>query len=464
MKINILDSSDDIPLRLTSTLNQVSLQVEVTELLLTIGLIFLLICISALVSGAEVAFFSLKKADLEEMQEHGDEKDLRVLKLLEKPKYLLAGLLIGNNLVNITIVILSYYLTFKQVNFGGSQVVVLFVQTIAVTFLLVMFGEVVPKVYASANNQKTTKTTAAFIVFMLWFFNPFSWFLVAGTDIIDKRFKQRTQQVSMDELNQAIEMTYDEAPENPEEKDILKGIVNFGNISVKQVMIPRQDIQAISMDMDFVSLKVTVAEWGYSRIPVYTESLDHIEGILYLKDLLAHMDELATFHWQSLLRKPFFVPEKKRIDDLFRDFQTKHTHMAIVVDEYGGCAGLITLEDVLEEIVGEINDEYDDDVENLLSKIDESTYLCLGKMQLQDLSKHIGFDTDVFEEIKGDADTLAGLILEIAGRIPGIDETISYEGYEFVVTEADSRRISTVRITVPKLKEGENGASDNQEI
>ena len=373
-----MDNSDDIPLRLTSTLQQVSLQVEVIELLLTIGLILLLVCISAIISGAEVAFFSLKKTDLEEMEEHGDEKDVRVLRLLEKPKELLAGLLIGNNLVNITIVILSYYLTFKQINFGGSQVLVLLIQTIAVTFLLVMFGEVVPKVYASANNQKTTKIFSGFIAFMLWVFKPFSWFLVVGTDLIDKRFKQKTQQVSMDELNQAIEMTYDETPENPEEKDILKGIVNFGNISVKQVMIPRQDIQAISMDMDYLSLKTTVSEWGYSRIPIYTESLDHIEGILYLKDLLAHMDESASFQWQSLLRKPFFVPEKKRIDDLFRDFQTKHTHMAIVVDEYGGCAGLITLEDVLEEIVGEINDEYDDEAENLLSKIDDNTYLCLG--------------------------------------------------------------------------------------
>ena len=459
-----MDNSDDIPLRLTSTLQQVSLQVEVIELLLTIGLILLLVCISAIISGAEVAFFSLKKTDLEEMEEHGDEKDVRVLRLLEKPKELLAGLLIGNNLVNITIVILSYYLTFKQINFGGSQVLVLLIQTIAVTFLLVMFGEVVPKVYASANNQKTTKIFSGFIAFMLWVFKPFSWFLVVGTDLIDKRFKQKTQQVSMDELNQAIEMTYDETPENPEEKDILKGIVNFGNISVKQVMIPRQDIQAISMDMDYLSLKTTVSEWGYSRIPIYTESLDHIEGILYLKDLLAHMDESASFQWQSLLRKPFFVPEKKRIDDLFRDFQTKHTHMAIVVDEYGGCAGLITLEDVLEEIVGEINDEYDDEAENLLSKIDDNTYLCLGKMQLQDLSKHIGFDTDVFEEIKGDADTLAGLILEIAGRIPGINESISFEGYEFVVTEADSRRISTVRITVPKPNEGETDAADTPEI
>lgn len=459
-----MDSSDDIPLRLTSTLGQVSLQVEVSELMLTIGLIILLIGVSAIISGCEVAFFSLKKTDLDELQENGGEKDKQVLRLLEKPKDLLAGLLIGNNLVNITIVILSYYLTFKQIKVEGSQVVLLLVQTITVTFLLVMFGEVVPKVYASANNQKTTKVFSGFIAIMLWFFKPFSWFLVIGTDLIDKRFKQKNQQVSMDELNQAIEMTYDETPDNPEEKDILKGIVNFGNISVKQVMIPRQDIQAISMDMDFVLLKTTVAEWGYSRIPVYTESLDHIEGILYLKDLLAHMGEVASFNWQSLLRKPFFVPEKKRIDDLFRDFQTKHTHMAIVVDEYGGCAGLITLEDVLEEIVGEINDEYDDETENLLSKIDESTFLCHGKMQLQDLSKQIGFDADVFEEIKGDADTLAGLILEIAGRIPGINETIIYEGYEFVVTEADSRRISTVRITIPKPNEGDNYESDTQEI
>lgn len=459
-----MDISDEVPQSLFTELLQITVQASTGELLISLAIIFGLLFVSALVSGAEVAYFSISRAQLDELSDSEQQQDKNVLVLLARPKELLAALLIGNNLVNVSIVIFSYYFTFNQFDFGEMIWVGFTLQTILVTFLIVMLGEVVPKVYATEHGLKMARFMSPWLKAMMWIFKPISWLLVQGTDLIDRRFKQQNQQVSIDELNQAIEMTYEEEPENPDEKDILKGIVNFGNISVKQVMIPRQDIKAIEFETDFHALKALVTDWGYSRIPIYRESLDHLEGILYLKDLLGHLEESADFAWQHLLRKPFFVPEKKRIDDLFRDFQTKHTHMAIVVDEYGGCSGLITLEDVLEEIVGEINDEYDEEEERQLTQIDERTYVCMGKIQLQELSKHTGFDVDVFEEVLGEADTLAGLILEIAGRIPEINEHLSYNGYEFVVTEADARRVKTVQISFPAESIDQSKGGDSFEM
>lgn len=444
-----MDSPDGNPQPFLAQFMQITLQAEAGEIAISVGIILVLLLISALISGSEVAFFSINRQQLNELEESEVEADKRIVSIIQRAKELLATLLIANNLVNITIVILSYFLTFKQFDFSSFPVLGFVIQTFVVTFLIVMFGEVVPKVYATENNLKMARKMSGLVNFSMTILKPMSWVLVQGTDLIDRRFKQYAQQVSIDELNQAIEMTYDEVPENPEEKGILKGIVNFGNISVKQVMVPRQDIKAIDIDQNFTELKAQVIDWGYSRVPVYKDSLDRLEGILYLKDLLLKLDQPADYNWHALLRKPFFVPEKKRIDDLFRDFQTKHTHMAIVVDEYGGCAGLITLEDVLEEIVGEINDEFDEEEESQLTQIDERTYVCLGKISLQDLSKNVGFDMTAFEEEMGEADTLAGLILEIAGRIPELNEQISYNGYDFVVKEADDRRIKTVQITIP---------------
>ena len=459
-----MDSPDGNPHSLFAQLMQITLQAEAGEIALSIGIIFVLLFISALISGSEVAYFSINRQQLNELEDSEQEADKRIVAIIQKAKELLATLLIANNLVNITIVILSYYLTFRQFDFSSFPVLGFVIQTFVVTFLIVMFGEVVPKVYATENNLKMARKMSGIIGFSMTVLKPMSWVLVQGTDLIDRRFKQYAQQVSIDELNQAIEMTYEEVPENPEEKDILKGIVNFGNISVKQVMVPRNDIKAIDIDQDFTQLKAQVIDWGYSRVPVYKESLDHLEGILYLKDLLLKLDEPESYNWRDLLRKPFFVPEKKRIDDLFRDFQTKHTHMAIVVDEYGGCAGLITLEDVLEEIVGEINDEFDEEEESQSNQIDERTYVCMGKISLQDLSKNVGFDMEAFEEVMGEADTLAGLILEIAGRIPEINEQISYNGYDFIVTEADARRIKTIQITVPGEANQADANGDQSEI
>jgi putative hemolysin len=459
-----LDSPDGKPHTLFAQLMQITLQAEAGEIALSIGIILILLFISALISGSEVAFFSINRQQLNELEDSELEADKRIVGIIQRAQELLATLLIANNLVNITIVILSYYLTFRQFDFSTFPVLGFVIQTFVITFLIVMFGEVVPKVYATENNLKMARKMSGIVNFSMIVLKPMSWVLVQGTDLIDRRFKQYAQQVSIDELNQAIEMTYEEVPENPEEKDILKGIVNFGNISVKQVMVPRQDIKAIDVDQNFTQLKAQVIDWGYSRVPVYKESLDHLEGILYLKDLLLKLDEPEHYNWRDLLRKPFFVPEKKRIDDLFRDFQTKHTHMAIVVDEYGGCAGLITLEDVLEEIVGEINDEFDEEEESQLNQIDERTYVCMGKISLQDLSKNVGFDMDAFEEVMGEADTLAGLILEIAGRIPEINEQISYNGYDFIVTEADARRIKTVQITVPGEASNADGNGEQSEI
>ncbi len=458
-----MDNPDEVPQVLAVWL-QIQMHASVPELLVACTLIAFLLWLSALISGSEVAYFSLGRNELEELESGEHKADKEVLSLINRPKDLLAGLLIANNTVNVSIVIISYYVTFRGFSFGEMAWLGYLIQTVVVTFFIVMFGEVVPKVYATENNLRLARKLQPYIAGLLWITAPFIKILVLGTQIIDSRIKQQSQQVSKDELNQAIEMTYEEEPASPDEKDILKGIVNFGEITTKQIMVPRQEIKAVSLETNFDSLLAQVTEWGYSRVPVYHESLDQVEGILYLKDLLRHSTEKADYNWSSLLRKPFFVPEKKKIDDLFRDFQKKHTHIAVVVDEYGGCSGLITLEDVLEEIVGEINDEYDEVEESQIKQIDESVYLCEARVLLHDLSRQTGLDLDQFEDYLSDADTLAGLVLEIAGKFPEIGEEIQHAGYRFYVTDADDRRIKTIRIEVPKHEQNEGNQEGTQDV
>ncbi len=446
-------------------LNQITLAASVQELVMTLAAIFLLLICSALISGAEVAFFSLSKTAHGELIQSESPRDKLIVHLLDHPKKLLATLLIANNFVNVSIVILSYYVTFRQFDFSTAPFVGFLIQTLLVTLLIVMFGEVLPKVYATEKNLQVAAFMAPALKVLNRVFAPFSFLLVSGTNLIDKRFKNKIQNVSIDELNQAIELTYEEEDENTEEKEILKGIVNFGNISVKQVMTSRQDITAVESDVLFRELIAQITDSGYSRVPVYTESLDKIDGILYLKDLLAHLDKDDTFDWRPLLRKPYFVPEKKRIDDLFKDFQGKHTHMAVVVDEYGGCAGLITLEDILEEIVGEINDEFDEAEELPYEQIDERNYIFEAKTQLQEVYKYLDIDSETFEEARGDADSLAGLLLELSGHMPVAGEEINFEAYLFTILEADDRRIISVRITLPELPQTEpKTENDSPEI
>lgn len=445
-----MDNPDEVPQAMTTWL-QIQLQASPTEVIFACFLIAFLLFLSALISGSEVAFFSLSRPNLEELEESEAKSDKDLLQLLSKPKELLAGLLIANNLVNVSIVIISYYVTVRFFTFGDWAWLGLLIQTVVITFLIVMFGEVVPKVYATENNLLMSRKLQAPIRFLVTILKPFIAILVQGTHLIDGRFKKYNQSVSKDELNQAIELTYEEEPAYPDEKDILKGIVNFGEITTRQIMVPRQQIKAVDLEEDFEAIKSKLIEWGYSRVPVYKESLDRIEGILYLKDLLTKTNEGVEYDWQQLLRKPFFVPEKKKIDDLFRDFQKKHTHMAVVVDEYGGCAGLITLEDVLEEIVGEINDEYDEVEESPIQQLEERVYLCEASVLLHDLSRQTGLELELFEGYLADADTLAGLVLELAGKFPEIGEEISFEKHRFWVVEADDRRIIKIKLELPTV-------------
>ncbi len=458
-----MDNPDEVPQALAFWL-QIQMHASVPELLVACVIIAFLLWLSALISGSEVAYFSLGRNELEILEAGENKADKGVLQLINRPKDLLAGLLIANNTVNVSIVIISYYITFRGFSFGEMEWLGYLIQTVVVTFFIVMFGEVVPKVYATENNLRVARRLQPYVSALLWITMPFIKILVLGTQIIDSRIKNQSQQVSKDELNQAIEMTYDEEPAYPDEKDILKGIVNFGEITTKQIMVPRQEIKAVSIESKFEELLVQVTDWGYSRVPVYRESLDQVEGILYLKDLLRHAGESPDYNWLLLLRKPFFVPEKKKIDDLFRDFQKKHTHIAVVVDEYGGCSGLITLEDVLEEIVGEINDEYDEIEESQIKQLDEHVFLCEARVLLHDLSRQTGLDLGLFEEYLSDADTLAGLVLELAGKFPEIGEEIQHAGYRFFVTEADDRRIKTIRLEVPTPDLVNNGNENVQDV
>lgn len=443
-----MDNPDAVPQALAGWL-QIQLLASPFELAFACTLIAFLLFLSAVISGSEVAFFSLNKSELNELEESEDTNDKSLVSLLQRPKELLAGLLIANNLVNVSIVIISYYVTVRFFAFGTYDWLGLLIQTVVVTFLIVMFGEVVPKVYATENNVMIARKLHKVIALLVFILKPFIFVLVRGTQLIDGRFKKYNQLVSKDELNQAIELTYEEEPAYPDEKDILKGIVNFGDITTRQIMVPRQQIMAVDLEDDFESIKAKLIQWGYSRVPVYKGSIDHIEGVLYLKDLLTKTDEGPNYPWQALLRKPFFVPEKKRIDDLFRDFQKKHTHMAVVVDEYGGCAGLITLEDVLEEIVGDINDEYDEVEESPIKQIEDSVYLCEASVLLHDLSRQTGLNLTLFEDYLSDADTLAGLVLELAGKFPEIGSEVVFEDYRFEVIEADDRRIIKVKLELP---------------
>lgn len=457
-----MDNPDEVPQAMATWL-QIEMHASSLELVFACLLIAFLLFLSALISGSEVAFFSLNRSNLDELEESESKSDKDLLQLLSKPKDLLAGLLIANNLVNVSTVIISYYVTVRFFSFGDSAWLGLLLQTIIITFLIVMFGEVVPKVYATENNLTVSRKLHAPIRFLIFTLKPFIAILVRGTHLIDGRFKKYNQSVSKDELNQAIELTYEEEPAYPDEKDILKGIVNFGEITTRQIMVPRQQIKAVDLEEDFDAIKSKLIEWGYSRVPVYKESLDRIEGILYLKDLLTKTNEGAEYDWRVMLRKPFFVPEKKKIDNLFRDFQKKHTHMAVVVDEYGGCAGLITLEDVLEEIVGEINDEYDEVEESQIQQIDERLFVCEASVLLHDLSRQTGFELELFEDYLADADTLAGLVLELAGKFPEIGEEIAFEKYRFWVEEADDRRIIKIKLELPAVdaeKEDERNNAD----
>lgn len=416
-----------------------------------ISLIALLVS-SALVSGTEVAFFSLSQTDINALSNNGKEKNI-VVSLLEKPRKLLATILITNNFINILIVLLFAALAetlFADFNYQLSLYFFtiplrFLIEIVLVTFLILLFGEVLPKVYASRNALRFSKKMAKFIQTINLLLTPFSLPLITLTKWIERKLGSKNSNFSVETLSQALELTSEGATTKDEQK-ILEGIVNFGNTETVQIMKPRIDVFALSDEETYEVVLDKILKNGYSRNPVYKENIDNIIGVLYAKDLLAHLDK-TTFNWQDLVRAPFFVPENKKLDDLLSDFRAKKNHLAIVVDEYGGTSGLVTLEDVIEEIVGDINDEFDVD-ELFYSKIDENNYIFEGKISIKDFCSVLDDEEEaIFEEEKGESETLAGFILEISGKFPKKGAKINFKNYTFTIEALDKKRIKQIKAT-----------------
>ncbi len=389
---------------------------------------------------------------MEELKTSGSKTDEKILKLVAAPKRLLATLLISINFINIAVVVLSTLVMEGLFEFSTESHIVGFImQVVVVTFLILLVGEVIPKIYATQNPLSSTRVLVSFVQFLQRVFYPVSTFLVFSSSFLDKVIKPKSHNISVDELSQALELTSDK--DIPvEDHKILKGIVKFGSTDVKQIMKSRMDVVAFEYEREYTKLLEDITNSGFSRVPIYKEKLDNIAGVVYAKDLLQYIDEGNDFNWHSIIRPPFFVPENKKIDDLLREFQSKKIHLAVVVDEYGGTSGIVTLEDVIEEIVGEINDEFDDD-DLVYSKLDDSNYVFEGKAHLNDVYRILEIDGEAFEEAKGEADTLAGLILELEGRIPTKNEKIRFNHLLFTIESADNRKIKRVKITIEKYDE-----------
>lgn len=415
------------------------------SVVISLVLIILLLISSALISGSEVAYFSLSPKDRQKLNNQKERKNHYILHNLENPEKLLATILVANNFINVGIVILSSYTTDSLVDFSQAQTIGFIFQIIIITFFLLLFGEIIPKVYATRYSMRVARLMAIPLHVLERIFRPINSILIYSTSFVNKRMQKHSQNISVDELSQALELTADH--EISEDKDILEGIVKFGNKNAVEVMRPRVDVDAIEIKESFTEVIKLINESGYSRIPVFDETFDNIRGILYIKDLLPHIHHGEKFRWQSIIRPPFYVPETKKIDDLLEDFQKNKVHMAIVVDEYGGSSGIVTLEDILEEIVGDIADEFDED-ENYFTKINDTTYLFDGKILLNDFYKITGTNEHVFDAHKGDADTLAGLILELEGEIPTLNEKITCENFIFSIDSVDNRRIKQIKVEI----------------
>ncbi|WP_290697608.1 gliding motility-associated protein GldE [Lacinutrix sp.] len=412
-------------------------------------LLFVLLFCSALISGAEVALFSLTRTDLEQEDIQSNKAVQIINTLLERPKKLLATILVANNFINIGIVILFAFLGNFLFESITNPIVKFVVEVVVVTFLILLFGEILPKVYASRNNVKFSMFMAYPLKVLDFLFSPISLPMRAITLGIHNKLGKQKSNLSVDQLSQALELTSEEDTTQEEHK-ILKGIVSFGNTDTKQVMRPRLDIFALNIEQKYSEIIEEIISNGYSRIPVFKDNIDTIEGILYVKDLLPHI-ETKTFDWTTLIREPFFVPENKKLDDLMSEFQEKKVHLAVVVDEYGGTSGLVSLEDIIEEIVGDITDEFDDEDVHY-SKLDEKNYVFEGKTALKDFYKILKFEEDkeiTFEDNKGEAETLAGFILEISGSFPRQASKINFKNYVFTIEALDKKRIKRVKVTIP---------------
>ena len=405
----------------------------------------ILLVFSGYASGSEIAFFSLSPNDLNELDEDKNERDRQISALRDDSERTLATILITNNLVNVTIIMLCNYFFAHVVDFGTAYWLQFVMITVLLTFVLLLFGEIMPKVYAAQHVLAFCRFSAPGITSLRKVFYPLSSILLRSGLLAEKVVQKENHVLSVDDLEQALELT--DENDLKEEKNMLEGIVRFGDETAKEVMTSRQDVVDLDFRTSYQDVLKCIIENNYSRIPVYQGSIDNIRGILYIKDLIPHLSKPANFRWQSLIRPPYFVPETKKIDDLLRDFQENKVHIAIVVDEFGGTSGIITLEDILEEIAGEINDEYDEE-EKTYTRINANTYVFEGKTLLSDFFKILDIDDETFEEVEGDADSLAGLLLEIKGDFPVLHEKIDFKNFTFEVVELDNYRISKIKLVI----------------
>ena len=414
------------------------------SILISILLAFFLILLSGFASASEIAFFSLSPADLEAMDPDKSPLDMLVQKLRDDSERTLATILITNNLVNVTIIMLCNYILINLLTFSAEWLQFLCV-TILLTFLLLLFGEIIPKVYGNTNPLAFCRKAVKGVMFFRKLFWPIETILLKSGAFAEKVLQKENRQLSIDDLEQALELT--DKSDIKDEQSMLQGIIRFGDETAKEVMTSRQDIIDLDIRCSYEDVLKCIVDNNYSRIPVYQDNKDNIRGVLYIKDLLPHLSKPANFRWQSLIRPSYFVPETKKIDDLLREFQENKVHIAIVVDEFGGTSGIVTLEDILEEIVGEINDEYDEEEHNY-TKLDANSYIFEGKTLLNDFTKILNLPDDEFDDVEGDADSLAGLLLEIKGDFPVVHEILKYKRYTFEVLEIDERRISKVKVII----------------
>lgn len=435
---------------ITDAFGDVVLQQPTTGVIIAAILAAVLLLMSAFASGSEIAFFSLSPSDVAELEDGKFGADKKIQNLRDDSERTLATILIANNFVNVTIIMLLNYVIAGVISFGERALLLQFLfTTVILTFLLLLFGEIMPKVYARQDPLKFCRRCVGGIMFARKLFWPIENILLKSGMMAEKIIQKENHVLSVDDLEQALELT--DKNDIKDEQNMLKGIIRFGDETAKEVMTSRQNIIDLDIRSNYADVLKCIEDNNYSRIPVYQDNTDNIRGILYIKDLLPHLTKSSNFRWQSLIRPPYFVPETKKIDDLLREFQENKVHIAIVVDEFGGTSGIVTLEDILEEIVGEINDEYDEE-EKFYSKLNYNTFIFEGKTLLTDLCRILNVDDEEFEEIEGDADTLAGLLLEIKGDFPSIHEKIDYKNYTFEVMNVEERRISKIKVTVHPVR------------
>ena len=423
-----------------------AISVNAPDLQTIAGLAFLVILLagSAMMSASEVAYFSFRPEDIENFKNSKDKQSKTAIKLYNNPERLLSTVLVANNTINIAIVLLSAYLSSRMFDFSAEPVIGFIINAVVITFLLLFFGEIMPKVFASRNHLRVALFMAYPLRIIEKVFFPITSLLILSSSFVKKRTGTRRSNISMNDLSDALELTSDDFDED---EKILKGIVNFGNINVSAIMCPRIDVTALDIKSGFDRIVSEIVNSGFSRIPVYAGSFDNVKGILYAKDVLPYTGNPANFKWQALLRPPYFVPETKKINDLLKEFQTKKIHMAVVIDEYGGTSGIVSLEDILEEIVGEISDESDED-QLLYRKLETNKYNFDGKILLNDFCKILNLDEDIFDDERGESETLAGLILEMTGEIPQSGQTVHFRNFLFRINAADRRRIKEIYVEI----------------